>query len=385
MEKQVKHMRIVHLSCVAPPEIGGIGQAAYDEVVGLRAKGVDAVLYSTRDVVRHVLPADQAPTAEEIPYIYRLPTYIRVGNASIVKDLSSATRGADIIHLHYPWYGVAERLLWRKPATPVVVTFHMDAQSSDWRERFFCLQRKLLQPRLLRNASKIIVTSRDYAEHSSIAPYLSELAHKLVELPFGLDTEWFSPEQVAASSHSEVKQILFVGGLDRAHTFKGLDVLIEAMSVLDKDTHLTIIGDGDLRSLYEVRCASLGLKDRIRFLGRVNTQVLRDSYRQADVLAFPSTSSAEAFGLVALEAQACGTPVVASNLPGVRTVVKDGETGYLVPPGSKDELVNGLQRILQDDGLRQALAKGARAHVLAHYAKTRHIDGLMQVYQSVCI
>ena len=94
-------------------------------------------------------------------------------------------------------------------------------------------------------------------------------------------------------------------------------------------------GDGEWRTEYEAQArASLG--DRVRFVGDVADETLPDYYRAADALALPSIDRTEAFGLVLLEALACGTPVVASRLPGVRTLVDDGRTGFLVDPGDLD-------------------------------------------------
>lgn len=375
-------MKVTHLACIAPPETGGIGQVAYDEVIGLRERGVDARLVSSKQGwTRGVGPAP----AEKGDAVSRLPSIIRVGNAALLRGLGRVIQEADILHLHYPWYGVAEFLLSSRPKKPVVVTFHMDASAPDMRGVAFSTHRYLLQSRLLRHASRILVSSRDYAEHSSLAPLLPELGDKVIQLPFALDTDFFSPSERRVVSHDKNARILFVGGLDKAHHFKGLSLLLRAMTALPKTVTLAIVGDGGERARFEKEVATLDLMNRIAFLGRVSREVLRDTYRDADVLAFPSTSVAEAFGLVALEAQACGVPVVASGLPGVRTVVRDGETGILVSPGSVEELTKGLMELCLGQEKRQLYAKNARTHVLTSYSRTRHLDKLIEVYQGICL
>ena len=130
--------------------------------------------------------------------------------------------------------------------------------------------------------------------------------------------------------------MFFLARLDRTHYFKGLHLLIDAVAQLP-DAALVVGGDGEWRAQYEARArASLGA--RARFVGDVPDEALPAYYRAADVVALPSVDRTEAFGLVLLEALACGTPVVASRLPGVRTLVDDGRTGYLVEPGNVDEL-----------------------------------------------
>ncbi len=353
-------MRVPHLVCVTPPKIGGMGQAAFDEVHELCARGEDA-------------------------FLVERPTWARVGNASSPRGLWKALEGADVIHLHYPWYGVAEPLLFFPPRVPVVVTFHMDAMADDWRGKMFDLHRRWLQPRLLRHASRILVSSMDYAEHSSLRHYIHECSEKIIELPFGLDTGFFCPADRPMDGGREGRSsVLFVGGLDRAHDFKGLTVLLEAMTKLSNDARLTIVGDGEERTMFEAQVQAMGLAHRVYFCGRVERDRLRDLYRAATVLAVPSTNAAEAFGLVALEAQACSVPVVASRLPGVRTVVRDEETGFLVEPGSSLDLAQGLNRILTNSSLRATLACRARERMVERYSASHHIDRLIEIYHDVC-
>ncbi len=370
-------MKIAHLACIAPPETGGIGQVAYDEVMGLRERGIDARLISSKQDVQA-----QAPTDKEGAVI-RLSSIIRLGNAALVRGLSQVVQNADILHLHYPWYGVAEFLLGTRPKKPVVVTFHMDASADDVRGVVFSAHRYLLQSHLLQNASRVLVSSFDYAKHSSLAPLLPKLGNRVMQLPFALDTDFFSPKNQVNSSIKTGSQILFVGGLDKAHHFKGLSLLLRAMTKLDSAVQLAIVGDGGERRQFEQEAAALGLAARVTFLGRLSREALRDMYRKADVLAFPSTSTAEAFGLVALEAQACGVPVVASRLPGVRTVVREGETGILVTPRSVSELADGLASLVSNDKKRQEYAKNARIHVCQRFSKEAHIDKLLEVYQAL--
>lgn len=376
-------MNVAHLACIAPPQIGGIGQAAYDEVMGLRERGVEAQLVSSRYATVNTFVS---PMSGEVGSgVVRLPAYFQSGNAAIVRGLNRIITNTDILHLHYPWYGVAERLLWSRPQKPVILTFHMDAQADDWRGVIFSAHRRLVQPRLLRHATRILVSSRDYAEHSSLAPCLSEIEDKLVELPFALDTEFFSPKKEKSQSVKNVARLLFVGGLDKAHHFKGLPLLLQAMTKLPPSVHLTIVGDGEERARFEKSVEELGLASRVQFLGRLSRESLRNTYREADILTFPSTSAAEAFGLVALEAHACGVPVVASRLPGVRTVVRDGETGILVTPGCVSGLVEGVATLLSDPEKRQIYAKNARKQAVGSYAREHHLDRLLELYQGICL
>jgi len=369
-------MRVVHLSCIAPPQIGGIGRVAAQDVAGLRSRGVDATLIS--------------PTMH--------PTFWHVGNAAalnihrIINDLNEA----DVVHLHYPFYGTAGmivRLRRRGVIKRLVMTLHMDATAGGFRGLYFDLHRRIAQPRILKMADALLVSSLEYARHSSYARFVDN--RRMHELPFGVDEKQFSPAlaagswQLAARHQSNPQlpatsyQLLFVGGMDTAHAFKGVDVLLRAMTQMPQNVTLTLVGDGNLRPSYEKLARGLGISSRVKFLGRVSENELPNIYRSADVFAFPSTNGAEAFGLAALEAQSSGVPVVASNLPGVRTVVANGETGFLVPPGDVEALAKRLHYLLDHDDVRHAMGHRARERVLERFTWTKYLEGLMNIYQKL--
>ena len=142
------------------------------------------------------------------------------------------------------------------------------------------------------------------------------------------------------------RKILFVGALDKAHYFKGVDVLLKAMR--DLEYKLMIVGDGDLRSYYEAKAKNLGIDDGVVFTGRVSNEELSRYYQSADVFVLPSIDKSEAYGMTLLEAMAHGLPVVASNLPGVRSLVGE-DRGLLVEPGDSSDLARVLTEILIDD------------------------------------
>ncbi len=350
-------MRIIHFSCVAPPEIGGIGRVASKEVSSLQALGHDAHLVS-------------------------LTTHagFRFGNAGSIHALKHFVDGADIVHLHYPFYGTMEELarLRRQGAIKkLVVTLHMDATATGIRGSIFRLHRALFQKKILDAADVLLASSRDYVEHSSFA----DVAARTIELPFGIDEEIFRPGEADHEKFGLKKDapvVLFVGGMDTAHAFKGIPHLLNAMVSLS-DTQLLLVGDGDQRKHFEKMAMTLGITDRCHFVGKLKDEDLVKAYRTADVFTLPSTSGAEAFGLVALEAQACGVPVVASNLPGVRTVVSSD--GRRVPPGDENALAQALKEVTEGRG-DMARAVRCRDFVLERFTWKKHMEGLIQAYEN---
>jgi glycosyltransferase involved in cell wall biosynthesis len=354
-------MRVIHLSCVAPPDIGGIGRVAAKEVALLKEHDIDA---------HHVSLTTHAG--------------FRFGNAGSVHALDHFVRDADIVHLHYPFYGTAgavARLKRNGTIKRLVITLHMDATAGGPKGAIFELHRKLFQDKTLSVADMLIVSSRDYARHSSYR----RVAERAVELPFGVDEKLFSPGRGnrARFNLSEDKPVvLFVGGMDKAHDFKGIDILLAAIARL-KDVQLLLIGEGGMRKEYASRADTLGIGGRSMFAGKLAEANLVTAYRSADVLALPSTSAAEAFGLVAVEAQSCGIPVVASDLPGVRTVVADHETGILVPPKDEAALAQALLRLTSDRATAERMSRQARERVLERFTWSAHMVKLEELYASL--
>lgn len=343
--------------------------AAWRQVEALRERGHEAEL---------VTP--QHPQLDGRAGVRGWPVLGAWGNAALLRSVPALWEGIDVLHVHYPFYGAAEQLLLlgRAPV-PVVISVHMDAAADDWREWVFKAHRTLLQPWLLRRADRLIVASNDYVKTSSLRAFADRHPERVEEIPFFIDDTVFSPPGSGATKQG----LLFVGALDRAHEFKGVNELLEAIQRLPEQT-LTIIGDGDRRAAIQADVEARGMASRVTFLGRVSEERLIQAYQQASLLVFPSTSKAEAFGLVALEAQACGTPVVASRLPGVREVVLDGETGVLVEPGSVDALVAGIQRLAGDEVFRTKLGATARARVERQFSKEQVVTHLEQLYKNVC-
>lgn len=375
-------LRVLHVACLAPPEVGGIGMSALREVMELRARGHEALLVAPE------MSGGERDTKRPAGVQVLKPVW-RVGNAAGLSLQETLKQRWDVIHLHYPFYGTAEWLLLFPRSIPVVITFHMDGVMGGWREPIARTHRWLIQPWLLRQAKKIFVSSFDYISASSIRGLLKRNDSRLIELPFGIDLSLFKPGPSERSRFGlpEDKTIfLMVGGLDRAHVFKGVPVAIRAFAQLnDPRTILAIRGDGELKPEFEALAKELGVGERVRFLPRCEVQDLPRLYCSVDILLFPSTSRSEAFGLVAVEAQACGTPVIASDLPGVRSVVHPGKTGWLVPPSDVQALAERMRVVLQRSSSEiEEQRVQAVTYVAERYDQETHIDRLIEGYQSIC-
>lgn len=171
-------------------------------------------------------------------------------------------------------------------------------------------------------------------------------------------------EGAAASTRSSAPRppvVLFVG---RLCAVKDVPTwLAVARRVADElpDARFVLAGDGPERAALERRAAELGLAERVRFLGWVPSARLAEHYAAASVLLV--TSRAEGFGRVAVEAQACETPVVATRVTGLEDALADGESGFLCPPGDVEALAAAVLRVLRDDELRARLGRAGRRRV----------------------
>ena len=166
---------------------------------------------------------------------------------------------------------------------------------------------------------------------------------------------------------------------------KGADVLIRAYAHVVKkisDARLIMAGEGEERARLEKLTGDLGLGSRVEMLGHVSTEQMEKIFDAAWVQAVPSLW-AEPFGFVAAEAMMRGTAVIASDTGGLREIVRDGETGRLVPPGSVDALADALVEILQDRARAERWGRAGREIALERYGMAAWVDQLEKIYESL--
>ena len=186
---------------------------------------------------------------------------------------------------------------------------------------------------------------------------------KIHIIPMGTDLQMhFTP----TTTQKDGNDLLFVGRLNHQ---KGVHNLLDALPLIVKQfpaVQLRIAGDGTARNDLEKKVVELGLEKYVRFLGAVSHDRIHFLYRKADILIFPSLN-AEGFGLVLVEALGCECAVIATDLPAVRHLIKDGETGLIVSQNNKDELSQGVIHLLSNPGKRKKLGRSGREFVLKRY------------------
>ena len=280
----------------------------------------------------------------------------------------------DAVHAHYWLSGWVAHLLRRYWDTPFIQMFHTTARMKNAvagaRERETPLRLRT-ERSLVDLADSLIAANPD--ERADLIWRQGCPAAKICTVPPGVDLELFSPRDRAACRAAlgfaeEDRVVLFVGRID---PIKGIDVLLEAARILEDENDQatptvlfvggTLDSDGDPTGPLATvarQAAELGVAHRFRFVGSQPQDRLPIFYNAADVVAVPSRY--ESFGLAAVEAMACGTPVVASRAGGLTFTVEEGVSGFLVPPRSPEALAASLGAVLADDRLRATLRPGAR-------------------------
>jgi 1,4-alpha-glucan branching enzyme len=271
----------------------------------------------------------------------------------------------DLVHCHDWSTALAGAILRQRLAVPMAVNVHLPQGH---------LARQRLEDRGLAAADLVIVNSR--ATAGELAARGLPL-RRLEVVPNGVDRRRFRPP---AEGDEDGGYVLFVG---RLVAQKGVDWLLKAFAAVVRrlpEARLVVAGDGDLE-LYLQRVARyLGIPHRVDFRGWTTGAALVELYRRARLVVVPSYY--EPFGIVALEAMACGRPVVASRVGGLAEVIEDGVGGRLVPAGDHLELARCLVALLGDPDLLRRMGEAARAHT-ARFTWEAAADRTLALYAEV--
>jgi len=276
----------------------------------------------------------------------------------------------DVVHSHYWLSGQAGWLAAERWDVPLVHTMHTMARvknaalaPGDHPEP---PGRIIGEVQVVAEADALVASTREEAD-DLVREYGAD-PDRVHVVPPGVDLGLFGPPAADARRALRVRLglpvegplVLFAG---RVQLLKGPDVLVQALTQLRDDVRLVVLGGASGRPTavreLEALAHQSGVRDRVLVRPPVPRPELADWYRAADVVAVPSHS--ESFGLVAAEAQACGTPVVAAAVGGLRTVVLDGVTGLLVEGHDPHRWARELGALLDDDARRTRLAAGAAA------------------------
>ena len=272
--------------------------------------------------------------------------------------MSRALRDMDVVHAQ----GLASPMLclWalRTSRAPVNVgTFHTYFEGGHWGyKHFFTYVRSAMA-----RTDRLIAVSE--ACITALQPYFGTRHFDII--PNGVDVDLYHPLGPDRARPDDPPRILFMGRFDPRN---GLDTMLEATRILTdqgREFTLQVVGDGPMRPVYHRQARSLGVWDRIQWLGLLDKE--RPAlYREATVFASPCVLAS--FGVVLLEAMASGTPVVCADNIGFRQVIRDGVPGRFVAPHDAAELAAGIGAVLDDAELRRDWGARGREAVVRRYS-----------------
>jgi glycosyltransferase involved in cell wall biosynthesis len=289
-----------------------------------------------------------------------------VGEIKLVlsaRNINKRARGDyDVINIHGHTPTFSDRLLLKQKLSGKKVVYTLHCLVNYYFKPFTTLYNSVFNSVLLKRADAVVVSSKSYYDR------VHGCARKYV-VPWGVDADKFSGSRMPHEGY----RLLFVGQM---RPYKGLKVLLQAAK--DINAHLSVVGDGPDRARYEKYARKLAIRN-VRFYGAISDDALRQMYLSSDVLALPSVSLNEAFGLVTLEAAAAGCAVIASDLLGLRDIVK--EFGLLVKPNNSQMLRDALLS-LRDEAVREKYVTEGR-RVVKEYTWRKVAKEYSKIYADV--
>lgn len=363
--KPGRRPRVLQVGKFYPPHYGGIETHLQVLCDGLREHADVRVLVSSDDRTH------SSEVVGGIP-VERLGTRFTLAGAPICPGMSRRIReaGAEVVHLHLPNPAATIAYLASGHRGRLVVSYHSDVV----RQRVLDAAFRPILRRLLDRADAIVAATPDYVESS---PTLARYRDRTHVIPYGIPLGGFERRDPDVAALRERFGPRIVLGVGRLVYYKGFEHLVAAMR--EVRGHLVIVGTGPLRRPLEERVRALGLEDRVTLVGGVEDTV--PFYHAAQVFVLASIARSEAFGIVQIEAMACGRPVVNTRLDsGVPYVSRDGESGLTVPPADPGALAGAINRLLDDAELRERLGRAARARVEREFSQEAMVRRILGLY-----
>ena len=360
---------VLHLGKYYPPYRGGMEShlqclsGELNEMVDLKVIVANAERRTTRDLIDGV-------------DVTRVAKLFNVSSAPICPEMVREIRRAkaDIVHIHWPNPSAVLAYLASGHRGRLVFTYHSDIV----RQRKMAVAFMPILRYALHKAAAIIVSSPNYIDGSDV---LRNYRTKCTVIPFGVSVDYFDE-----FDFREVQRIRreygprLALGVGRMVYYKGFEHLVRAMAVVDGQ--LVIIGKGPLREYLHQLVMELKLKERVKLLDEVDD--IRPYYHAADIFALSSIMRSEAFGIVQLEAMACGKPVINTQIDsGVTFVSPHGVSGLTVPPADPVALGQAINELFDDPGRRAKLGMGARNRVRHNFTVEGMVEGTLNLYQQV--
>ncbi|MHB1868258.1 MAG: glycosyltransferase family 4 protein [Nitrososphaerales archaeon] len=378
-------MKICLVNSYYHPWIGGAETYASNLAKGLAKRGHEVTVYCSDR------PLHAGESLEDGIKVVRMRTPATFyGTPLVLFPPEIIVERYDVIHANFPspYLAAVSALIAAARTTPAVLTWHNDLPPVTSGAGMLVGIHDAVSGSYLNGYRKIIATTYAYSKRSRL---LSRYSDKVVVIQNGVNTTRFNPRvdgEVVRQRYGlgQSKVALFVGALTTWHAYKGVEVLLRAFKNASEkggDIKLLIVGGGNMMGKYKSMAQELCISSSVVFAGKVSDEELPQYYAACDFSILPSKDLSEGFGLVLLEAMACGKAVIGSRVGGIVEVITEGVNGLLVEPNDVDSLARAIHALFEDDQKRAMMGRSGRTFAESHdwSAVARRVESLYKEIQ----
>lgn len=374
-------MRILHVPAYFLPHTGGIESMVHNLAKESARKGHEVTVLSSRLGTEKEEEDVDGFTVKRIrsPVILKCPMPLGLLSALKKED-------PDVIHLQFPhpyFMDVCAQYA-KKHSIPSLLSCHAEFEMRGLMGLAAKIYNATLFSRSLSGVDTIVTSTKKIVMQS---PHVRAHSGKAQVIPLGVDVSRFRPDRKTKLREelglNDRKIVLFVGVL---RPYKGAEYLVRAMkSVIseDKDAVLIIVGKGEEKERLESLSRSLGISGSVIFAGFVPDSRMAEYYSIADVFVLPSPTIEESFGLVALEAMACGAPAIATSGAGVSEVFEKEKIGVVAKPRDAEDLAEKILALLSDRKKSMRMGEKARSVMVKKYSWPRITERFIKAYDEI--
>ena len=342
-------------------------------VNSLSEKGIEVILVSLKGEVDIIGKINENVKVIYLPFGTKLGYYL---NVFALKKIISKEK-PDLINAHYAsGYGTLGRLSgFNKKLLNVWGSDVYDFPNESK------VKKRIIEKNL---KSYTAIASTSYCMAEETKKYLEDKSKEIFITPFGVDTKKFKNLNIEKN-----KNELVIGIVKTLTENYGIEYLIRAIKELEntldienyKKIRLLIYGKGELKNKLEALTKELQIEDKVIFKGYISNEDVPKALNEMDIFVVPSIN--ESFGVAVVEAMACEIPVIASSVGGLKEVIVDKETGYLVPKKDHKEIAKYLKKLILDKNLRTSLGENGRKRVLENYNWDSNVKYMIKIYEEI--
>lgn len=375
-------MKILQTNKAYYPKVGGIETTITTLSEGLVKKFGEDVSVLTCNEIFHLKTIEKVINGVKVKYV---PTYGFLTSLPLSPGYfkSIMEYSGDILHIHEPFpladLSVLLSSRLKRNFSRIVVSWHSDIIRQKWVLSFY----KKYLFKFLKIADKIIVSNPNLIRNSDFLPFFED---KIEVIPIGINLNWVDSCQESNILSEGIRKsykgsmVLFVG---RLVYYKGLEFLIDAINLIP-DVSLVIIGSGPLRDKLIKKINELNLASRIKIVPEVDEKKLHSYYKACDLFVLPSVEKSETYGIVQIEAMACGKPTICTEIGTGTTFVNQNEvTGLVVPPRNIELLAEAMNKLIINKEMGKQLGNQGKERALKEFTAEIMVSKTYKVYQDL--